>query len=232
MSNDDWNQNPDGDRFDAQYDDAQFADTRYSDERYQPPKPGMSTGMKVLIILLILMGVGGLLCCGGVAYMLYRLGPKMSSDPAEVNRTRDEIATIKLPAEFEPTMSMRMDNIMFSMKSAIYQTKDRKSSLLFGGMEMKIGEAGANQDVQFRESMKQGGAKEDLRNVQSSTQKLKVKGVEREFLFTTGEDNSGKKFREITGSFPGKRGMAFFVYQAEEEVYKEDEIVRMLEAIE
>jgi hypothetical protein len=184
-------------------------------------------------VLLVLFGGGVLLCCGVFAWVGYSFAPKIVTTPDEVNKFRDEIATMTLPADLKPKTAMKMDNFAFNMIMATYSSDDNKQNFLLGSMQVKVGDAAAaDQEFQMREAMGENDQQRTLKNKQSTTKKLKVKGVEREFDFATGEDvQTGKKMREVSGTFPGKSGQAFFAYQSEEDVYKEDEIIKMIESI-
>jgi len=225
MANDDnWNQDQDYDRdsFDQQY-----------DEQYQPPRQGMSTGVKVLIVLLVLFGGGMLLCCGAFALMGYMFMPKVSTTPADVIAVRDEMVTIDLPDDLEPKQSLRMDNLMFAMKTAMFESRDGKSQLMIASMHVKIGGPEANNELQVRNALEdQGESQRPLANSETKTQSVKIKGADHDFVFTKGEDaQTGRKMRQVSGTFPGREGTAFLMYQTEEDNYDEERVVKMLESI-
>jgi len=70
------------------------------------PRPGMSTGTKVLIIVGIILGVCVLLCCGGLAIsgcLLQRyVARSVSEDPETVRATTDELAQMEIPDQLAP----------------------------------------------------------------------------------------------------------------------------------
>jgi hypothetical protein len=224
MSNDDnWNQDQPQDSFDREYD---------ADQR-RAPKQGMSTGMKVLIVLVCIFGGGGLLCCGGMAYFFYQIAPKISDRPEEVIALQKEIADISLPAELKPKQSVKFDNFMFAMKMVMFESGDSKSSLMLTEAKAKMAGQNPQQDAQMRDAMRQQGMETGpLAKVESTTKKLKVKGAERDFQFSSGEDaGTGRKMRQISGGFPGRNGDAHLMYRVEEEAYKEEDVVKMIESI-
>ena len=66
----------------------------------------------------------------------------------------------------------------------------------------------------------------------SETKSIEIKGQECSFAIKRGEDPiSKKKMCQIVGVIPGKRGPAFFSLEMDEKAFKEDAIVKMLEAI-
>src|SRR3990172_4341870 len=222
MSNDDnWNQDRNKDAFDE----------RFEAEQYQAPKPGMSTGTKVLIVLLCIFGGGGLLCCGGAAYFFYQFFPTVSERSEDVIALQKEIADIDRPEGIKPRQSMRMDNFMMSMKIAEFESDDSKTSLTLAQFSVQIG-GQANQEIQMRQMLREQGAeKAPIAGEKSTSRKLKFKGGEHEFNFAAGEDTrTGRKVRQVTGGFPGRKGQAFLMYQTEEDAYKEDEVVKMIES--
>jgi hypothetical protein len=68
--------------------------------------------------------------------------------------------------------------------------------------------------------------------VQTTSKKIRVKGVEQDFIFSSGEDaRTRRKVRQVIGNFPGRKGDAHLIYRTEEESYKEEDVVKMLESI-
>ena len=223
MSNDDnWNQEHNQDAFD-QHDEA---------EQYRSPKPGMSTGMKALVVLLCIFGGGGLLCCGGIGFLMYQFFPKISERAEEVFAVQKEIAEIDLPEGIKPRQSMRMDNFMMSMKIAGFESDDSKTTLTLAEFSVKIG-GQADQEIQMRQMLREQGAeKAPIVGEKSTSRKLKVKGGEHEFNFATGDEpHTGRKVRRVSGVFPGRKGLAFLMYQTEEDSYKEADVIKMIESI-
>ena len=113
---------------DEQFDDGQRFDDEerlsYAREELEQPayeqKQGMSTGVKVLIILLCVGGGSFVLCCGGGIYW-FSSNFNASVDPAAVEEVTAEIAEIEIPDGFQPMQSVSFNMGFFLIvSSAIY----------------------------------------------------------------------------------------------------------------
>lgn len=217
------------------------SDSQY-DERFDPeppPKKGMSTGIKVLIILLCVFGGIGLLCCGGVVYIGFQFKNGFSEDPETVVSVTKKIAEIEIPATFSPVASVNFDFWFFPAKvrMVIYQAKDQGGVLTL--MEMVIPGAADDkaQEQQFRQNMKQQGQGQNIRDLtikKSVQKKFTIRGEEIAFTFAEAVDEASKeKFRQVRGVFPGKeKGSAvMLMLQLREKQYKEAEVVKMIKSI-
>jgi len=72
----------------------------------QAVKPGMSKTTKVLLILAGVGGVFALICCGGGAFVAWKVKSSISDDPAVARKVQADIVTIEIPPGFEPIGSM------------------------------------------------------------------------------------------------------------------------------
>lgn len=207
-----------------------------------PPRTGMSTGGKVLLILGISFLVLLLLCCGGgilIGYFGQRYVAKaVSEDPQVVRQVTGEIAQIDVPEQLQPLSSMDM-KVPFSerrmMTIVVYGDKETKSTLVLGS----FGEGMAPQNrEQFQVQMRQMRRQQDLnheeiigpREIQEK--QITVRGQPQVFTFAKGKDaQSGKPRIEVTGSFPGKTGTAFFDFSGDAEQYDEQRVTKIIESI-
>jgi hypothetical protein len=207
----------------------------------QPPPPaGMSGGMKACLIIICVVGCCCLLCCGGVIYLGYSFYPRISENPADIAATRDEIATIDIPAGLKPKGSFKIDNAFVSMPGVVYE--DPKHAVLLMG-EIKKSQWSEQLAPMMRERFEQQRTVEvgRMENSKTETKTIKIKGKDCEFVFTTGEERDfgggdGKKppkksvHHEIAGTFDGKDGPAMIVINFDD-TYKEADFVKMLENI-
>ena len=197
-----------------------------------PPKAGMSGGMKAFLIIVAILGIGCVLCCGIFGFVAYRVFPKTSDVPAEVNAGRDAIAKIDLPAGFEPERVVTMDNVFMAMTLVVYRAPAINGNFAMCEMQIKVGDA-AQQDQQMRQQLdSQGIGSKNIKNAKTETKTVKIKGHDCKFTFKDGEDpNSKKKVRQVAGAFEGKHGPVFLSLEVDASALKEDAIIKMLEGI-
>ncbi|MFG0332059.1 MAG: hypothetical protein ACF8TS_01735 [Maioricimonas sp. JB049] len=106
------------------------------DEQYLPdyareePRQGMSTGTKVLMVMLALAGCLMLLCCGGIFWFGSRLTSAVTEDPDEIAEIRDSIAVIDMPEDFTPQVGMNINMFVFEMDLVAYGRDDEAFVML------------------------------------------------------------------------------------------------------
>ncbi len=217
MNEDNWYQ--DSDDYNAPDDEAAYA-----------PKPGMSTGMKVFIGIMIVGGATALLCCGG-AFFFFRNMFQITDDPAEIQKIQEEIAGIEIPEglEAEGGVTMDMGMVGVQMKMAIYQGD--KSALML--MQMVGPGQMSEQQMrdQFRQSMQQQGQDSDIKIESAEERVLTVNGEEATFEFVKGTTAEGDAVRQVSGMFAGRGGTAFLLYHVPEKDWNEEQVVQMIESI-
>jgi len=236
MSSDDqWSEDERPDEFRDKQD---FGDQQqnWADDRFGVPeretKPGMSTGMKVLIILLCVGGLFVLVCCGGGIYLASQMDMDVNDDPEATKKVTAEIIDIEIPEVFEPKSSMSMNWIFFEMKLAAYEAKDNKGMLMITEIDMPMAEGDEQQQAEMRKSMQQQNFGErSLTIIRSESREFEIRGETVKFQFAEAEDASDTPFRQVTGAFSGKGGAASLMLQIEEEQYDEEAVVKMLESI-
>jgi hypothetical protein len=204
--------------------------------QFSEAKSGMSGGMKAFLIIAAVVGACGLLCCGVGGYFFYSVahGMKQSTVPAEINAAKDQIATIKLPAGFEPESMFQMDNFLMLMTAVQYHNPPVHGQISLIEMKLKMGGSPQQNQAQMRAQMSQQGLgkRKDLSNSKSEKKIVKVKGRDCDFEFTQGVDPSDKRnYRQVSGVFDGNRGPVLILIEMDEAAYKADAIVNMLEGI-
>jgi hypothetical protein len=208
------------------------SDPQY-DETFQPqppPKQGMSTGVKVLIILLCIFGGIALLCCGGMIYVGYKFKNAASEDPTVVKEVTKKIADIDIPPNFHPVRSIDV-SFWMKMRVVVYETKGRTGTLLL--MEFSVPNA-SEQDM--RQSLNQQGQGQNVRNLQikkTETKPFKIRGQDVEFTFAEAVESKSKvAYRQVKGAFPGKeKGAVMLMLQVQEKEYNEAAVVKMIKSI-
>lgn len=212
-------------------------------------KPGMSTGVKVLIGVLVGGGLLSLLCCGGFVFFGYTMAKKaeIKAAPEEVRAVATQIATIDIPAEYEPqaAINMNVEMVGLTMAMAVFADGDEDAGVIL--MQVKIPEQELDQeqtqmqlDQQFvgikdmyqQQSMGQYYFPEPLTGSESETRELTVQGEPVEFLFTKGHGSmTDQDMRQVEGTYSANGGRVRIIVQMPEEYYNEEEIVKMIESI-
>ncbi|MFK7820811.1 MAG: hypothetical protein AB8G99_18980 [Planctomycetaceae bacterium] len=205
-----------------------------------PPKKGMGTGAKVLIILGILAGVAALACCGGIGYFGYQMKPVITTTASEVTERTGTIAEMEINQEkFEPKMHMSMSiPMVMDMSIAKWDSKLDDGGLLLTKILMKIEDPNQNQDDvdrQMEQAFSQGGGNQDGQPQMaplvgtSTPETLTFLGEECEFTYTEGKrQGSDDEYKELKGH--GKRGKEIVVVriQAKAENFDKQAILDML----
>ncbi|WP_417391931.1 hypothetical protein [Gimesia sp.] len=204
-------------------------DNDFPPESSSQPKPGMSTGVKVLLALLGFGGICMLLCCGGLYYFAQQVGMEFTQNKARVREVQQEITDITIPDSFEPQAAMTMK--VMNMRMAIYEHDPRPGELFL--LSMGIADDGMlDMDKEFQRSMKnQNQQQRELNITKEEQREFNIDGEKIKFNFAEGTDKSGKEFHQVSGVFPGKLGAAFLFLQIASENYNEEEIVQMIESI-
>ena len=199
----------------------------------QPPKAGMSGGMKTFLILMAILGCCCVLCCGIGGFFIYSFYPKVSQNPADVSAARDEIAKIQLPAGFEPVHMIKIDNFIMTMTAVGYRNPAIHGDITLAEMRLKVGEPAQRDQAMRQQLERQGfGGPKIVNNSKSETKTIKIKGQDCAFVFKQGDDPATrKKVRQISGVFEGSHGPVSIMIEMDESAYKEGAIVKMLESI-
>ncbi len=211
------------------------------DERYdtRPPKDGMKSGTKVILILLAIFGGLALLCCGGTVFVVMKMKPDMSDDPVVVQKITQEITTIDIPAPFEAKQSVKIDFTFFSdeapkMTMVVYHGTREDTMLMLMALETSE-EIDAVQEVNMRQQMDQqgGGNAADLDNIEQLVPVVvTIRGTKVTFRIQKGTNqNIDEKVIQVQGAFKGKSGMVMLVVQMPEKEYDAESIKKMLMSI-
>lgn len=215
-----------------------------------PPKQGMSSTAKVLIILGSIAGVALLVCCGGIAYFVSQAPNwaknmaknfSMTQDPVEVRERTQAMLHVDVPAEFTPQGAMEL----FVMRWAAYQGKSGPQSMLII-MEMDkqmVDPQGAMNPEQQREQMRQQlreqmrqqqqfGTMEEMNEESHETRTVTIDGKPIEFDFTTGKGkNSQAVIHQVVGVIPTSSGIVLLQLHATDADYNEEAVMAMLNSI-
>lgn len=199
----------------------------------EPKKAGMSTAMKVLLVLLVGGGLAVVLCCGG-AFWFGSRAFQTTTVPAEVVAKSNEIADVAIPETFKPTMAMTF-NLGVSMKMAVFARNNNPEN---GGALILMQMSGPGMDneqqmkQQFQTSMQQQGQNQNITVEEQETRPFTIDGEEVEFEFIKGKNpENGAQVRQVQGVFSGRGGTAFLMIMENEEDWDEDQVVAIIESL-
>ena len=196
---------------------------------FVPPQPKSNLAWKILLGL----AGGGLLLvllCAGVGYFVF--SNTMSVDPAKVRAVAQDIATVKLPDYFLPTMSMSI----MGVRMAFFDGEDHRGvfALLDAADEVRQDRATFEAEMRKKigDQVNQQHRFDDREELERSTDTFLIKGQPVEMEVVVTESDDGTKFHEISGSFEGAENLAFLFVKAPEDKLTADELRQMIESIE
>ncbi len=193
------------------------------------PKPGMSTGVKVLIGCGVVGGVMALVCCGGFMYLGSQFAGMMTEDPAEIQVIQEDIADIDLPDGFSPEGGADGELFGFAGQAAIFAENDSVIMLI----QVKGPEGTTDEQMleQFQQQLGQQGQNGNIKIESTEERLVTIAGEETTIEIVKGTDQNGKEIRQVKGAFRGRGGAAIVLYFSPEEDWDEDRVVQMLESI-
>ena len=209
----------------------------------QTSPPGMSSGTKALLIVLIVLGILMLLCCGVAGVFFFSVGKwaqdAMSQDPVRIRATTQEMVDMDLPAELQPQMMLDM-KVPFTgqrfMTWAVFRDDASDSQLLLVG----IGEGMPRQSEEqmrreIQNSLRQQGDSgvEEMRVENARDYEVEIQGSRAVFQISEGVGRtSGRPRIQASGVFEGKSGPVMLLLDADAEAFSEERVVEILDSIE
>jgi hypothetical protein len=195
-----------------------------------PARPrGMSTAVKILLILVGGSVIGMLVCCG-VGY--YFVSNAFNMDPVKVQQMADDIATMDVPDYWTPFMSMHLAGVrmaFFNGKSelGILVLLDAAQGRMMGREEFER-EMRRNVD----EKMNRPGRLEPTIELEERREQFLIRGEPVQLLVRVSEGaQTGRTYNEVSGSFDGNKNLAFVYVKVPQDEFSEDEIRQMIESI-
>lgn len=200
-----------------------------------PVKSGMSTGMKILLALLVVVGLVCLTCCGVGAYFAYFVRNAVHEQPEEIRNDTAAIVEIAIPERFKPVNGMNL--VLFRMVK--YTTDPEGKPQVEGAGELTLFEMSAavineQQEQEIKQQMQKEMEKKSGENLpveKSEDREFTIRGKKCTFQFGTFKHKDGEPWHRIQGTFPSKTGTATLVINLPDSEYDEAEIVKMIESI-
>ncbi len=196
------------------------------------PRSGMSTGTKILVALLAILGISCIACCGAF-FFFAKNAFQIVQTPAEVTKMQEEIVSIEIPDTYQPGQGVKTKMFGVGMNMVMYQRVENPSSGTVILMEMKMPFEDSDDELEksFEQQMDTQGKNKNIDVEESEKRTFMIDGVEREFTFNKGTSD-GKNVRQVTGAFKSRKGEAtMFVLVEDEEVWDEEQAVKIIESI-
>jgi hypothetical protein len=174
-----------------------------------------------------------LLCCGGVFWLGSTMVPKETKVPAEVAAVGQQILQFDIPAGFEGTNAVTIDNFFVTVQTADFKRKQGDAQLQLMKMEIKIAGMDKQQQDFKGQFQRPADAHQSLDIKKTEKRDFVIAGKKVAFRFSEAVDpTSNVEFRVVEGEMgtpPVNVRLLKFVIQADD--YDEDEVVKMIESI-
>lgn len=174
-----------------------------------------------------------LLACGlGWVAVALLFGPAHTDVAAQIQIITQRIAAVRVPPLFQPVWGWEADNSLIWVQMARFDHRDGRGLMLIGEFHVRP-VFNPTEQLQLRKLLEDSSP--DLRLISpkdTEQRKLSVRGTETEFEIVTGEDRaSTTKMRQVSGMFPGHKGTAMLILQAEEDCLSEEAITELLNSL-
>ena len=205
-------------------------------------KRGMSSGAKLVLILLILFLLCVLVCCGGMALIFWRASAYMkdaiTDDPVVIKQRQAEMLEIDVPESFAPEISIDMKVPMTDqrlMTFVVYSGQSPGDSLVLVGVgDMLSDMPQEDMEQQIEDSLRQQGIGQPQPGTEwtTKTKEFTIGGEPTTFVYRTETNEDGEPTQHhVTGTIPGKRGPVAVIITAREETLSEEDIDKIVESI-
>jgi len=195
------------------------------------PKKRMSGCMLATLIGGGVGLVGLLTCCGIFAWFGSMMIPTTTNVPAEVTAVGRQILNVEVPADFQPTNAVTIDNMLMAMRIAQFKHREGKGEMMLNSMKIKIGNPGqANvppdqMRIKFEEEIRSS-----LDTKKSETHDVMVNGQKVSVTISEATDrNNGKGVHIATAEMRTSNGQSFILLRMDDDVWDQDAVLKMLE---
>lgn len=218
-------------------------DVFQDDTASQPSSP--DSGTKVVLIIVGVVAVCFLLCCGGAMMLGWRFANMAQTfvenmivtDPDKIRDMTAQMLDIEIPEMLEPKQGMDMVAVRFVVYQLDRDAGGESGMLML--MEMGTQQFGVNpqqQEQELRKNMQQQQQYQNFKSKKSEKREFEIRGEKVAFEFTEGLLDGGvpdseRKVHQIQGVFKGKRGPVMLQLMLPDDKYDEEEITKMLESI-
>lgn len=197
----------------------------------QSPPRGLSKTAKVMIALAIGGGLLIVTCCGAGGWLAMKVQNAATEDPQEIQAIRESMfSQIELPDGMNPQVGVGITLFGQGLQFVVYGAgEDATRGPVLVMFQLPPGQNAKEMERQMKESL---GRKQEIKVESSETKTLTIDGQMREFTFSKCKwGDTGIDVRQVTGVFEGKQGLVLVDFVEPEELWVEEDVVKMLESI-
>ena len=198
-----------------------------------PPKKGMSTTAKVVLVMLGVGGLALLLCCGGLfgagIWMQRTIQNAVVTNPVEVQQLADEIVSIQLPASYRTETGMRLPMVQMRMATFV-RTDNPQARVVVMENNMAFNPSDKEARERLLEQMKMQTGIQGANVADTEIREIEIAGEKVPFQFST-LDKNGSPMRQVLGFVPLRKGTVLIVIVCPNDTFDEDEVMTILQSI-
>lgn len=173
--------------------------------------------------------LGTFCCCGLLPWIT---GFQKLEGPAAANEAAALITDWTLPERFAGQQGLLMDNFLIQSEIAVFRDKQGRGNLAIAQLHRKWGPLAEKSE--FAEQLFEMIIPElkKIDDSQKETLKPTIREKPAEFEISQGEDRaSTTRYRQVTGTFQGKRDKVLLILQIEEDFMTDADITAFIESI-
>ncbi len=190
----------------------------------------MSKGVKIALVVIAAVLV--LCCIGGLAVYFVTMravSQAFTEDPTQAAKIGHEIVDYTLPPGYRERAAMNA--VVFKMV-VIGPESQSTDSMILALMQISAGSNLSQEEMerQVRQAMAQQGQRSDVQVQVVGTQRVTIKGQPVTLTVSEGSGDGGD-YRQVTGVFPGKGGLAMLMAMGAKDSWNEATLAEFLASI-
>ena len=207
------------------------------DDRREPidegaRRPGGRRGWKIAIIVLLIMLVAIVLCCGGLFWSVTQNMESTTSDET-IRAWTGEMLSIEIPDDYTAIMGTKFSVFGFmNVANVSYRGPSEMELHLVAmtGAAARDPQSHAQLEPSLRNFLGQQGRM--IQEEASEIHELEIDGQTIDFKLVTGTDaRSGEKWQELRGLISTSRGVVLIAFQGPTETFDKEAAIAVLKTI-